>query len=490
MASLWFACCSGEDYLTLQQEVEARDHGAHIVRFEDTSQLKQVDAILEEPAQGTALFAHGASAELDIEAVADVACCENTGSVVVVIDCLDPAYIAQLFRAGASEIVAAEGADSCPATSSPNACTGEESGSIPDDGPPFCLDGELGASPAAETLACDAHGVSAARAPQVRDANSSKEAVRDARQPVAGGVSESDPARAGAAIGAVSEAVEPPGARAPVICALSGRGGVGRTTISAAMACYAARCGLRAAVLDLDLMFGNVYELFGVDEPHDLESLVGASAAGVLAEDDIVRASMRIAPGLTLWGPIGVPEHAELLGKPVELLLGVLRKEADVVFVDTSVTWTDAVAAAVGECERCLMVCDGTTGAATGLKRSISMASRLGVPRTRMTCVVNRVGSSSCTEETAMRLEMEVALSSKMRISDGGGELAALLSFGKMDEATRGQDAFARSIRSGARSLLHELGCPALLEPADDEAGRVSDRPRLHLPWKKSGDPR
>ena len=48
---------------------------------------------------------------------------------------------------------------------------------------------------------------------------------------------------------------------APLVAVISGRGGVGKTTLTAAMAFAAASMGLRAAVLDLDLMFGNMYDL-------------------------------------------------------------------------------------------------------------------------------------------------------------------------------------------------------------------------------------
>ena len=67
--------------------------------------------------------------------------------------------------------------------------------------------------------------------------------------------------------------------------------------------------GLRAAVLDLDLMFGNLYDLLGVDAPRDMAALI-EPAAGALTEPDIVATSMRVAPGVTLWGPVAAPEQA------------------------------------------------------------------------------------------------------------------------------------------------------------------------------------
>ena len=45
---------------------------------------------------------------------------------------------------------------------------------------------------------------------------------------------------------------------------------------------------------------------------------------------------MRVAPGVTLWGPALLPERAELLSGPVERLIGLLRQEADIIFADTS----------------------------------------------------------------------------------------------------------------------------------------------------------
>ena len=126
-----------------------------------------------------------------------------------------------------------------------------------------------------------------------------------------------------------------PSHRAPVVCVVSGSGGCGKSTIVATMAHAASLLSLRAAVLDLDLMFGNLYDLLGADAPHDMATLIEPSAAGALAESDIVAASMRVAPGVTLWGPVAAPEQAELMARPVELLLDVLRRESDVVLVDT-----------------------------------------------------------------------------------------------------------------------------------------------------------
>ena len=249
--------------------------------------------------------------------------------------------------------------------------------------------------------------------------------------------------------------------------------------------------GLRAAVLDLDLMFGNLYDLLGADAPHDMATLIEPSAAGALAESDIVAASMRVAPGVTLWGPVAAPEQAELMARPVELLLDVLRRESDVVLVDTSVFWGDAVAAAVAASDRCLVVGDPSVSSATSAARVIELASRVGVPRTRMSAVFNRFGARGADEDVAMRFEITCALSSKIRIADGGQDLAALMAFGRADEAVGQTSAFATSVREATREMLVELGCAIgpWSDMVTDRATRT-ERPRIRLPWSREGDSR
>lgn len=275
--------------------------------------------------------------------------------------------------------------------------------------------------------------------------------------------------------------------RAPMVTVISGRGGCGKTTLVASMAACAARAGLRAAVLDFDLMFGNLHALLGVSPFKGLEGVSAHAEDGLITESDIEGAAMRVGPGLTLWGSCGEAERAELMGTSAEQLVEVLRGAADVIFVDTSVTWGDTVAMAVEECDRCIVV--GTAGASTvvSTRRVIELAQRLGVPTTRMTSVFNRVGARGCSEDQALQFEMGVSLRSRARIPDGGEEVAGMLSFGHVDSLVAGSSPFARSIRTFTSEMLRELGCPVnawLLEAgqAGSDEGR---RSKLRVPWRQ-----
>ena len=549
MKAIWLACCACGDYGLLQREVEGRDTGAQVLRVGDLDGLVSMARAFPSR-RGAAIIAASLFDTEDVrKTVARLTAEGRVSRVVVLIEALDPSDIEGLFRAGATEVIAAhsicgngragEGAvdsDRCMTIEpdafvdrepgAPRATRGPrvdeygkaeaEHGRRPRD--PLAYDDAGGPVPYGDdALAEDmgyVHGVNLA------DELDEVEGFAGAGEPCAAASLASEPqprqpampawARHVTAAGetgmlspaSVSPVPAPsapapsadssiPSRRAPVVCAVSGSGGCGKSTIVATMAHAASLLGLRAAVLDLDLMFGNLYDLLGVDAPHDMATLIEPSAAGALAEPDIVAASMRVAPGITLWGPVAAPETAELMARPVELLLDVLRRESDVVFVDTSVFWGDAVAAAVAASDRCLVVGDAAVSSATSASRVIGLASRVGVPRTRMSAVFNRFGARGADEDVAMRFEIACALSSKIRIADGGQDLAALMAFGRADEAVGQTSAFATSVREATREMLVELGC-AVGPWSDMVADRAtrSERPRIRLPWSREGDSR
>ena len=549
MKAIWLACCACGDYGLLQQEVEGRDVGAQVLRVGDLDGLVSMARAFPSR-RGAAIIAASLFDTEDVrKTVARLTAEGRVSRVVVLIETLDPSDIEGLFRAGATEVIAAhslcgngragEGAVDSDRrmTIEPDAFVDRESGAPratrgprvdeygkaeaehgrrPRD--PLAYDDAGGSVPYGDdALAEDmgyVHGVN------LVDELDEVEGFAGAGEPCVAASLASEPQPGQPAMPAWAQrvtaagetgmlspvSVSPvpapsapalsadasiPSRRAPVVCAVSGSGGCGKSTIVATMAHAASLLGLRAAVLDLDLMFGNLYDLLGVDAPHDMAMLIEPSAAGALAEPDIVATSMRVAPGVTLWGPVAAPEKAELMARPVELLLDVLRRESDVVFVDTSVFWGDAVAAAVAASDRCLVVSDAAVSSATSASRVIELASRVGVPRTRMSAVFNRFGARGADEDVAMRFEIACALSSKIRIADGGQDLAALMAFGRADEAVGQTSAFATSVREATREMLVELGC-AVGPWSDMVADRATrtERPRIRLPWSREGDSR
>lgn len=543
MKAIWLACCACGDYGLLQQEVEGRDAGAQVLRVGDLDGLVSMARAFPSR-RGAAIIAASLFDTKDVrETVARLTAEGRVSRVVVLIEALDPSDIEGLFRAGATEVIAAhsicgsghvgEGAvDSDWGVSpEPDVFVDREPGAPRatrgprvdgygkaeaehvrrPPGPLACDDAGASAPYGEDLLAVDmgyVHGVSladgldeveglvAGDGPHVDVTAESPVPPLQFEQPaVPAWTQHLGAAGETGALPPTSSAPAPladtasTSHRAPVICAVSGSGGCGKSTIVATMAHAASLLGLRAAVLDLDLMFGNLYDLLGADAPHDMATLIEPSVAGALAEQDVVAASMRVAPGVTLWGPVAAPERAELMARPVELLLDILRRESDVVLIDTSVFWGDAVAAAVAACDRCLVVGDAAVSSATSAARVIELASRVGVPRTRMSAVFNRFGARGADEDVAIRFEIACSLSSKIRIADGGQDLAALMAFGRADEAVGQASAFATSVREATREMLVELGCAVgpWSDTVIDRATRA-ERPRIRLPWSREGD--
>jgi ATPases involved in chromosome partitioning len=80
--------------------------------------------------------------------------------------------------------------------------------------------------------------------------------------------------------------VEAPPEPLRVIAVTSGKGGVGKTNMSANLAALAARAGKRVLIVDADLGLANVDIIFGVKPMHHIGDLLqpGVSAMDVLIE--------------------------------------------------------------------------------------------------------------------------------------------------------------------------------------------------------------
>lgn len=535
MRAVWIACCTDEGGALVYDEILKRDPTAQVLRVCDVDTLRSMVAAFTQVA-GVIIRLHGLPF-LDVErSVEEISRVAHVGRVVIMVDAAALSGSARLFQAGAAEVVAEHA--TAPAAARVNRTDAErvipascthlghddasgrqrafvEAGSETHPGgnaePPGWARAEATAEPVEEE-AWSSQSTRAAAEEPYREAREEvdgrqvpPEASRKLEQALPFNpyvpqqkVEEPAPSSSAPATRSASDFGEAayaqsswqplvsreaqPAGGAPIITVLSGRGGCGATTIIACMAYLAAEQGLRTAVVDLDLMVGNLYDVMGVEHLSDLGQLLTAAQTGRLDEDDLMRTAMRIGPNMTLWGPLALPEQAESMGPAVELLLGTLRSEADVVLVDTATSWSDAVAAAVAMSDRCLMIGSSAPSTVTSLTRIMELAARIGVPRTRMTSVFNRLGAPGCGEDDAMRFEVSVALGSRARVADGGNDVRELMSFGNTAALLDRPGPFSASLKALTRDVLLELGCSVGEMPASEPA---DPHTRLRLPWHK-----
>lgn len=252
--------------------------------------------------------------------------------------------------------------------------------------------------------------------------------------------------------------------RAPVIALCSGRGGAGKTTIVAGMACAAARWGMRVAAVDLDLSCGNLHSCFGVRPVVDPTSLVGEWGSEG-------HALFSASPGVSVTAPCGRPEMSELVMPQAASLVARAAEGTDLVLVDTSTTFTDAVAQAAQMCDRLVLVSDGAPGSMAAIARMGGLAVRLGVARTRISRLENRANPHAKTDFSLLRAEVGLEAARVFRVFDGGAEVSELIAAGQVASLMGLTGPFSRSVSAVTAQLLLELG----RLPDDEEARRLSE---------------
>lgn len=241
----------------------------------------------------------------------------------------------------------------------------------------------------------------------------------------------------------------------PVMCFVSGRGGVGKSSVCALTAHIAAAWGLRVAVLDLDLAFGNLFSLCGINRPGDIVAL--AEEGGFTAET-LARARKDACERVSVWGPCAAPEYAELVQPMAERLIAGLTQSHDLVLIDTSTNWGDAVASAAQAADRLVIVSDERPGAVASLARCGALAQRLGVARTRTVRLMNGCDPRGRDSAFVARAAAGVEGAREIRVADGGDEAVELLASGHAAELAGIDNAFTVSLAKGLRELMRELG--------------------------------
>ena len=279
----------------------------------------------------------------------------------------------------------------------------------------------------------------------------------------------------------VFEEVEQVAHKAPVVSFVSGRGGVGKSVIAAGLAVRIAGCGLRCALIDADFGFGCLYELLGVESPIGFDV---SEIERLGLESFIEQSAMRVAPGLTLWGPCSEPEYAEVAAARLSAVIEVLRQEADILIVDTPSSWTESAAVAVGASDRCVLTCDKRLSSESSLTRAIELACKLGLPRTKLLCLINRVTSASLDEENAVRLEMQSGVANHMRIPEADTQTFGLMEVGKMIDALERESAYVHALDQLRDKLLVELGLKVPSATCTEQT--ATSQKHIHLPWNKT----
>ena len=275
MESIWLAYCAEGVYGRVRAEVRKRDARARIARVNSVEGAVQLGRAC---AAADVHVVFGCDSQAVATTVAGMAFVRQSldgVEVLVIADGCDAPSIAHLLRTGATEVIATGASEDAQVRSEDS--TTLEACMEPDEFPQRT--GEIALvrddMVPLEELWPPLDEPDDAEWPE--DVSIMSPPVAELRDgaPAGGEEAASDLREVAARAGTRSVAHAATGThRAPLVTVVSGRGGVGKTTLVAALAASSARAGLRAAVLDLDLMFGDLPAVLGAETRKGLEGLV------------------------------------------------------------------------------------------------------------------------------------------------------------------------------------------------------------------------
>lgn len=242
---------------------------------------------------------------------------------------------------------------------------------------------------------------------------------------------------------------------APILTFVSGRGGVGKTVMAAVTACVAASWGMRVSLCDLDFSCGNLYACFGLPRPADLSVLSERESNDA---ERIERLGVSCGEGIRLWGGCSRPEMAELLWPHASEVLCVASQASDLVLVDSSSTFTDAVAQSAQMCDRLLITIDGRPGSSVAQARLGALAVRLGVARTRIVRLANRCDPKGRDETVINRADVGLETARSLRVLEGGETVNEFVAAGQVSDLAGLESPFVQSLTGCLGQLLSEMG--------------------------------
>jgi len=180
--------------------------------------------------------------------------------------------------------------------------------------------------------------------------------------------------------------------RSPLVVVLGPKGGVGKTTVATNLATTLAAEGHRALLIDLDLQFGDVGLVLGVQPDRTIHDLV--TAQGRLDGERLRGFVGRSADGVDVLLAPARPDQADAV-TPERLseLLDVARSEYDVVVVDTPPAFTSTTITAIDGAQHVVMVGTMDLPGLKNMKVGLETLSLMGFDRDRVVTVLNRSDS-------------------------------------------------------------------------------------------------
>lgn len=183
-----------------------------------------------------------------------------------------------------------------------------------------------------------------------------------------------------------------PAQKGRVVTVLSMKGGVGKTVVSSNLAVAIAGLGKSVALVDLDLQFGDVGIVLGLEPT---QTIVGAVQSGERLDADMLMGFLvKHSSGVRALLAPTLPEDAEIVtASRIDRILGLLVTMFDYVIIDTPPTLDEAVLTALDRSDRVLVVTMMDVASVKNSRVSLQKLRQLGYNGSLVDIMLNRADS-------------------------------------------------------------------------------------------------
>lgn len=233
---------------------------------------------------------------------------------------------------------------------------------------------------------------------------------------------EADPADIAKLLQHTNEPPAPPrrGPAGRVITVISPKGGAGKTTVATNLAVgLARRAAGMAALVDLDLTFGDVASALLLDPKHSIGQV--ARAARAIQDAAIKMLLTQHSSGLhVLCAPDDPVEGDEVSEDDVASVLRVLSSDLPYIVIDTGAGLDGATLTAIEHSTDLVLVGAMDVPSLLGLRKGLDVLDRLGMNGARRHLVLNRadsrVGLEASDVEATIGLPVSIAIPSSRAV--------------------------------------------------------------------------
>ena len=177
---------------------------------------------------------------------------------------------------------------------------------------------------------------------------------------------------------------------APVVAITRSLGGTGATTLATHLAADFARHGSRVCLFDLDIQFGRVAEVLGLQPRRSLTDLLDA---GVRIDQAILQSV--VTPHASGLAVVAAPQDIVPLeavdSKQLHNAIAIARREYDLVFLDLPSNLSNWSLATLAEAGAVVMLVEQNLSSLRQAKRRLDLFRSVGIDGRIVSVVVNRI---------------------------------------------------------------------------------------------------